>query len=119
MSHPAACSPPKTKYLVLGALCISHLFNDTFQSVIFASFPLLKEGLLLSFTQIGLIATVFQLSSSICQPVIGWYTDKYPQPYFLPLGMTSTLFGILLLSCAWNFPVVLIAVAFIGFGSAV
>ena len=117
--NPAAFSPPKTKHLVIWALCISHLFNDTFQSVIFASTPLLKDGLLLSFTQIGLIATVFQLSSSICQPVIGWYTDKYPHPYSLPLGMTSTLLGILLLSYAGSFTVVLISVALVGFGSAV
>jgi len=112
-------SAPKTKYLVLGALCTAHLFNDTFQSLIPASFPLLKDELLLSFTQIGLIATVFQLTSSICQPIIGWYTDKHPLPYSLPLGMTSTLLGILFLSCAWSFPIVLLSVAMIGFGSAV
>jgi FSR family fosmidomycin resistance protein-like MFS transporter len=111
--------PPKTKYLVLGALCVSHLFNDTFQSLIPAALPLLKDDLLLSFTQIGLIATVFQLSSSICQPIVGWYTDRHPQPYSLPIGMTSTLLGILLLSCAWSFPVVLVSVALIGCGSAV
>jgi len=110
---------PKTKYLVLGALCAAHLFNDTFQSLIPAAFPLLKDELLLSFTQIGLIATVFQLSSSICQPIVGWFTDKYPQPYSLPIGMTSTLLGILLLAHAWSFPVVLMSVTLIGFGSAV
>ena len=95
------------------------MFNDTFQSLIPAAFPLLKEGLLLSFFQIGLIGTVFQLSSSICQPIVGWVTDRYPHPYSLPMGMTSTLLGILLFSCAWSFPVVLISVALIGFGSAV
>ena len=112
-------SPPKTKYLVLGALCAAHLFNDTFQSLIPAVAPLLKKELLLSFTQIGLIMTVFQLTSSICQPVIGYFTDKRPFAYSLPLGMTSTLFGILLFANAWNFPVVLLSVAMIGLGSAV
>ena len=119
LRNTAVAPSSNTKYLVLGALCVSHLFNDTFQSLIPAAFPLLKEGLLLSFTQVGLIATVFLLSSSICQPIVGWLTDKYPQPYSLPMGMTSTLLGILLLSYAWSFPIVLISVAFIGFGSAV
>jgi FSR family fosmidomycin resistance protein-like MFS transporter len=109
----------RTIYLVLWALCISHLFNDTFQSLIAASYPLLKNSLLLSFTQIGLIATTFQFASSIFQPIVGWYTDKHPQPYSLPVGMTSTLAGILLLSQAWNFPLILVSVALIGFGSAV
>ena len=117
--NTAVVSSSNTKYLVLWALCFSHLFNDTFQSLIPAALPLLKDDLLLSFTQVGLIATIFQLTSSICQPIVGWLTDKYPQPYSLPLGMTSTLMGILLLSCAWNFPIVLLSVALIGFGSAV
>jgi FSR family fosmidomycin resistance protein-like MFS transporter len=55
----------------------------------------------------------------VCQPIVGWVTDKYPQPFSLPIGMTSTMLGILLLAYAWSFPVVLIAVTFIGFGSAV
>ena len=120
MSRNTADTPSSnTKYLVLGALCVSHLFNDTFQSLIPAALPLLKDGLLLSFTQVGLIATVFQLASSICQPIIGWFNDRHPQPYALPFGMTSTLLGILLLAYAWSFPVVLCSVALIGFGSAV
>jgi len=115
----ASTSAPKTKYLVLGGLAAAHLFNDTFQSLIPAVLPLLKGELLLSYIQVGLIMTVFQLSSSICQPIVGWITDKYPFPYALPCGMTSTLLGILLLSSAMSFPAVLCAVAFIGFGSAV
>ncbi|MDR0611366.1 MAG: MFS transporter [Planctomycetaceae bacterium] len=108
----------RTTYLILWALCISHLFNDTFQSLIAASYPLLKQSLLLSFTQIGLIATTFQ-ALSIFQPIVGWYTDKHPHPYSLPIGMSSTLVGIILLSQAWNFPLILVSVALIGFGSAV
>ena len=119
MPRDTASAPTKTKYLVLGALCAAHLFNDTFQSLIPAVAPLLKNELLLSLTQIGLIMTVFQLTSSICQPVIGWLTDKRPFAYLLPLGMTSTLFGIVLFANAWNFPVVLMSVALIGLGSAV
>ena len=112
-------SSSNTKYLVLWGLCISHLLNDTFQSIIPAALPILKDELLLTFTQIGLIAAVFHIASSICQPIVGWITDKYPQPYSLPVGMTSTLLGILLLANAWSFGIVLVSVALIGFGSAV
>jgi FSR family fosmidomycin resistance protein-like MFS transporter len=119
--NDSAIHVPQTKYLVLWALCFSHLFNDSFQSLITAALPLLKEeeGLLRSFIQVGLVMTVFQLASSICQPIVGWFTDKYPQPYSLPFGMTSTMLGILLLSYAWSFPIILLSVALIGFGSAV
>jgi FSR family fosmidomycin resistance protein-like MFS transporter len=124
MSRNTAAIPPKThfpktQYLVLCALCAAHFFNDSFQSLIAAALPLLKETLFLSYTQIGIIATVFQLAGSIFQPVIGWLNDKYPQPYALPFGMASTMLGILILAYAWSFPVILVAVTFIGFGSAI
>ncbi|GHT36031.1 fosmidomycin resistance protein [Planctomycetales bacterium] len=112
-------STGRTSFIVLWALCGCHCFNDTFQSVIPAIFPLLKSGLGLSFFWVGLISTVFQFSSSIFQPLVGWYCDKHPMPYALPAGMCSTFIGIVLLSQAWNFPLILISVVFIGFGSAV
>jgi FSR family fosmidomycin resistance protein-like MFS transporter len=119
MSNNSAAPSPKTIYIVLCALSVAHLLNDTFQSLIPAAFPLLKKELSLSYLQIGLIMAVFQLSSSIFQPLVGWLNDKHPQTYALPLGMTSTLFGILLFAYAGSFPIVLIAVALIGLGSAV
>jgi FSR family fosmidomycin resistance protein-like MFS transporter len=111
--------PPQTKYLVLWALCFSHLFNDTFQSLIPAAFPLLKHNLALTFFQVGLISAVFQFSSSLFQPLIGWVLDKHPFPHALPLGTASSLFGIVMLSHSDNFFWVLFSVVFIGLGSAV
>jgi FSR family fosmidomycin resistance protein-like MFS transporter len=87
--------------------------------LIIASLPLLQKELALSLTKIGIIAAVFQLSSSVCQPIIGWLNDKHPQPYALPLGMASTTLGILLLAYSGSYYLVLIAVTFIGIGSAV
>ncbi|GBU08171.1 fosmidomycin resistance protein [Bacteroidales bacterium] len=112
-------SSNNTAFAVLLALGLSHLFNDTLQSVITAVYPLLKDSLLLSFSQIGMITLVFQLSSSVFQPLIGLYTDKKPQPYSLPIGMCFTMAGIFLLSLAGSFEAVLVAVMFTGMGSAI
>lgn len=87
-----------TAFSVLLALGLSHMLNDTLQTLIAAIYPLIKQSLTLSFSQIGLITLVFQFSSSVFQPVVGWYTDKKPQPYSLPIGMTSTLCGLFLLA---------------------
>jgi FSR family fosmidomycin resistance protein-like MFS transporter len=108
-----------TVFSILVLLGMSHMFNDTLQSVISAVYPLLKDSLLLNFTQIGIITLVFQLSSSLFQPVVGWLTDKKPQPYSLPIGMTFTMIGILSLAFASNMPQVLIAVFLTGFGSSI
>ena len=118
-SESDAARSTKTLLPILVACGVSHLLNDTFQSLIPAAFPLLKHNLALTFFQVGLISAVFQFSSSIFQPIIGWLLDKHPFPYALPLGTVSTLFGIILLSHSGNFPLVLCSVAFIGMGSAV
>ncbi len=108
-----------TAFAILGALSLSHAFNDTFQSLILALYPLLKETFGLHYMQIGLITLTFQFASSVFQPIVGWFTDKRPQPYSLPLGMTSTMFGLYLLSQADRYWLILVAVAIIGFGSSI
>ncbi|MCO6564776.1 MAG: MFS transporter [Apibacter sp.] len=108
-----------TAFTLLSLLALSHMFNDTLQSVIPAIYPLLKNSLALTFTQIGLITLVYQLSSSLFQPVIGIFTDKHPQPYSLPIGMTLSMIGVISLALATHFTHVLLAVFFTGLGSSI
>ena len=89
------------------------------QSLIVAIYPVLKTEFSLSFVQVGLITLVFQLTASMFQPLIGLYTDRRPQPYSLPVGMSSTLCGLVLLGYAGSYAMVLLAAALIGFGSAI
>ncbi|MDR1289636.1 MAG: MFS transporter [Planctomycetaceae bacterium] len=100
-------------------LMFTHLANDLFQTFFQAIYPQIKASLLLTFTQIGFITLTFQFTSSICQPIVGFITDRRPFPYLLPLGMVSTLIGVVMISYADSFTAVLISVAFIGVGSAV
>jgi MFS transporter, FSR family, fosmidomycin resistance protein len=109
----------ETRFAVLVGLSVSHLLNDTIQSLIAAVYPILKVAYALSFTEIGLITLAFQLTASVLQPVVGLYTDRRPRPLSLPLGMASSLLGLLLLSVASNFPTILAAAAFVGVGSSV
>ncbi|MDR3057342.1 MAG: MFS transporter [Prevotella sp.] len=108
-----------TAFAILSLLAACHMLNDMLQSIISAVYPLLKDSLLLNFTQIGLITLVFQLSSSLFQPIVGLITDRKPQPYSLPIGMTFTMIGILSLSFAGSFIHVLISVFLTGLGSSV
>lgn len=109
----------KTSFRILGAISTSHLINDMMQSLILAMYPILKGGFHLSFAQIGLITLTYQLTASLLQPVVGWYTDRNPKPYSLPFGMTSTLCGLLLLAYAPDFATILLAAALVGTGSAI
>ena len=75
---------------VLMALSAVHCLNDTLQSVVTAVYPMLKEDLSLSFAQIGLITLVYQIASSVFQPVIGYAFDRRPFVRSLPAGMCCT-----------------------------
>lgn len=108
-----------TRFSIIGAVSFVHLLNDMMQSVIVTIYPLLKNEFELSFVQIGLITLTFQLTASLLQPVVGMVTDKRPLPYSLPLGMCFTLGGLLLLSVAPSYSILLISVALIGCGSSV
>ncbi len=103
----------------LGAISLSHLLNDMIQSLILAIYPLLQSEFSLTFMQIGMITLTFQLASSLLQPVVGYWTDKYPMPWSLPIGMCFTLSGLVLLALAGSFGAVLLAAALVGTGSSV
>ncbi|WP_118194428.1 MFS transporter [Albibacterium indicum] len=109
----------QTVYPILFAISFSHLLNDTIQSLIPSIYPLIKDDFSLSFSQIGMITLVFQMSSSLFQPVVGNLTDRRPFPYALPIGMALSLCGLVMLAFAGSFHLVLLSVAFIGLGSSV
>lgn len=120
----AEVSSPKpleegTLFRVLTAVSFCHFLNDMVQSLLPAVYPILKGSFGLDFGQIGLITLCYQITASLLQPFIGHYTDRRPMAYLLPIGMTSTLAGLLLLALAPTFGMLLVGAAVIGVGSAV
>lgn len=120
-STSAETSPraPETVLAVLLAISVSHLLNDTIQSLIPAVYPVIKDSYHLSYTQIGLITFAFQLTASLLQPFVGAYTDRKPQPFSLAIGMGFSLIGLVLLAKAASFPVIVGSAALVGVGSSI
>jgi FSR family fosmidomycin resistance protein-like MFS transporter len=106
-------------YVVLAGISFSHFLNDTMQSLIASVYPILKDSYALDYAQIGLITLAFQFTASLLQPLVGHFTDKKAQPFSLAIGMGSTFLGLLLLSVAHRYGVILIAASLVGLGSAV
>jgi MFS transporter, FSR family, fosmidomycin resistance protein len=106
-------------YIVLAGISFSHFLNDTMQSLIPSVYPIFKDNYALDFAQIGMITLAFQFTASLLQPLVGHFTDKKAQPFSLSIGMGSTFFGLLLLSVAHQYLVILVAAALVGLGSAV
>jgi FSR family fosmidomycin resistance protein-like MFS transporter len=107
-----------TAFAVLAAISFSHLLNDTIQSVLPAIYPLLKSSFALTFAQVGLMGMTQQVTASLLQPAVGMYTDRRPMPFALAIGMAITLVGLLWLSMAGTFAMLLAAAALMGIGSA-
>jgi len=112
-------SRESTAVAVLAAVSLSHLLNDTIQSLLPAIYPLLKASFALSFSQIGYMTLALMLTASLLQPVVGFLTDRQPAPYALVVGMGFSLAGLLLLSIAWTYPLLLLAAGLVGVGSSV
>lgn len=109
----------KTIYSILFSISFAHLLNDLIQAIIPSVYPILKQDYQLSFSQIGLITFAFQLSASVLQPFVGYYTDKYPKPFAQVYGMLFSMSGVVLLSFANSFYWILLSVVLIGIGSSI
>ena len=114
-----AAAAATTTFSVLFAISFCHTLNDMMQSLLPALYPMLKSSYNLSYSQIGFLTFVFQVTASLLQPIIGSYTDRKPRPYSLAAGMAFTLAGLALLAAARNFPLLLLAASLIGTGSSV
>ncbi len=127
-AEPAVASPAvaqqksvenSTTLAILVSLSICHLLNDMNQSLVPALYPILKDSYQLDFGQIGLITLAFQFTASMLQPVVGLVTDRRPQPFSLPTAMCCSLVGLLLLSVANSYSLILVSAALVGIGSSV
>ena len=115
---PAQQQINTTAFRILIALSISHCMNDALQSVVSASYPIIKDELQLTFRQIGLITLTYQISASVFQPMVGLYFDKRPSAWSLPVGMTFTLAGLISLAFATTLVWMLCSVFLVGIGSS-
>lgn len=115
----AVAASTNTAFTILLGVSAAHLLNDVMQSVVPAVFPLFQQKLHLSFAEIGWVAFALNISASVLQPLIGYYTDRRPMPSLLPLGMVFTLLGMIGFALAPSLAYLLLASVLIGIGSSV
>ena len=109
----------ETVFGVIIAISVCHGLNDMMQSLLPAIYPEFKTNFGLTFGQIGLVTLCYQITASILQPLIGFYADKRPTPMALPGGVLFSLSGLLVLSIAHSYGVILAGACLLGMGSSV
>jgi FSR family fosmidomycin resistance protein-like MFS transporter len=100
-------------------LSLSHLFTDLTGSALPAMMPFLKNTLQLSYTAVGAVIMVSNMTSSIIQPLFGYLSDKMEMRWLLPVSIILTYIGFSFLGLAPSFLVLLILVIIHGLGIAV
>jgi FSR family fosmidomycin resistance protein-like MFS transporter len=109
----------RTVFAVIAAIGVCHLLNDMMQSLLPAIYPNLKEDFSLNFRQVGFVTFTYQVTASLLQPLVGWYADKRPTPMALPGGVVFSMAGLLVLSYAGHYALLLVGAALLGMGSSV
>lgn len=119
-TEPTGLAPAKARFVtrIVAAVAAAHLLNDLIQATLPAIYPMLKDKYQLSFSQIGVLAMVYQITASLFQPLVGMYTDRRSMPAMLPLGMVITLLGVAGIAFAGSYEGLIFAASVIGIGSA-
>jgi FSR family fosmidomycin resistance protein-like MFS transporter len=108
-----------TVFAVILAVSFCHLLNDMMQALLPAIYPSLKVDFGLSFGQVGMVTLVYQVTASILQPLVGLYADRRPTPLALPGGTLFSLAGLMVLSVAHGYGILLVGASLLGVGSSV
>lgn len=103
---------------ILLVLSFGHLATDMCQSALPAILPFLKAKLLLSYTMAGLILLASNVTSSVIQPLFGYWSDQKDKGFLLPVGCLCAGLGLSLLSLPNHYGWVLVLVTISGLGIA-
>jgi FSR family fosmidomycin resistance protein-like MFS transporter len=103
---------------ILLILSLGHCITDLYQGSMPVILPFLKAKLDLSYTAAGLILICSNLSSSIVQPIFGYYSDRQAKPWLLPAGCVCAGLGFSLMALTSDFALLLALVLLSGLGVA-
>lgn len=100
------------------ALSAGHLFTDVNQGAVVALVPFLVVERGLTLAAAGSLVLAATLSSSIVQPLFGYFSDNRPLPLLMPLGVALGGVGISLAGIAPSYPLILACILISGLGVA-
>lgn len=103
---------------LIGLLALGHLVIDTNQGSLPAILPFLKSEHGLSYAQAGLLVLAANITSSIIQPLFGYFADQTARRWLLPLSVFVTGMGFALTGVAPGFGALVLLVVVMGLGVA-
>ena len=104
------------KFLLL--LIAGHFVTDINTGALPALLPFIKESLNLTYTMTASVILIFNVTSSVIQPLFGYFSDRWSIRWLLPLGPFVASLGLGLIGIAPSYLWILLFVAFSGAGQA-
>lgn len=111
--------PPRPDRYPLALLTAGHFFSDFYANFLPALLPVVMASLGLSLTAGGVLVMVYSFTSSILQPLCGYYIDKSGYSSLILATLPASAVAICLSGLAPNYAILLICIAIAGLGSSV
>jgi FSR family fosmidomycin resistance protein-like MFS transporter len=99
-------------------LSLGHLMTDLCGGVLPILLPVLKDEFHLTYTALGVIVLLANLSSSVVQPLFGMWSDRISSRWLLPMGLLLAALGIAYVGIAPSYLLLLVGVFVSGIGTA-
>ncbi len=106
------------RWKVLAILIAGHFVTDINPGALPAFLPFIKESLALSYTMTAAIILVSNVTSSVIQPIFGYYSDRRSARWLLPAGPLLACLGFALMGLAPSYAWVLVFASLSGLGQA-
>src|SRR5215471_19767029 len=115
---PQAATATAPNMRLLGLLAFGHMVVDINGGSLTALLPFLKSALALSYASSAAVILMSNVTSSLIQPVFGYFADKRSRRWILPAAVFLSAVGIGLTGIAPSYAVVLALVIVSGIGIA-
>jgi FSR family fosmidomycin resistance protein-like MFS transporter len=103
---------------ILAILAAGHFVTDINTGALPAFLPFLKESLGLSYAMTASILLAFNITSSVIQPIFGFFSDRWSAKWLLPIGPLIASLGLALIGFGPSYSWILLFASVSGLGQA-
>jgi MFS transporter, FSR family, fosmidomycin resistance protein len=99
-------------------MSMAHVVDDLYQGIVPALLPFLVSERQYSYAAVAGLTLAATVLSSVVQPLFGWWSDRKPRRWLIPIGMTTAALGVGFAGVFQNYAATWFVIAVSGLGIA-